>query len=81
METVLQLIMRGIEDDNSINARRVKIELVSRGVLKRRKSVRLFGTVDSESQRQKVKRIAEHHAGDQYDIIDELTVKEPQTTS
>ena len=81
MKTIAELIMRNIEEDNSINSRGVNVELVSRGVLKRRKSVRLFGTVDSESQRQKVKRIAEHHAGDQYDIIDELTVKEPQTTS
>ncbi len=81
MKTVSELIMRNIEEDNSINARGVKVELVSRGVLKRRKSVRLFGTVDSESQKQKVKRIAEHYKGDQYDIIDELTVKEPQTTS
>ena len=80
MKTVLELIMRGIEDDSSINARGVKVELVSRGVLKMRKSVRLFGTVDSESQRQKVKRIAEHHTGDQYDVLDELTVKESQTT-
>jgi len=80
MKTVSELIMRYIEEDNSINARGVNVELVSRGFLKRRKSVRLFGTVDSESQRQKVKRIVEHHTGDQYDILDELTVKEPQTT-
>ena len=33
MNTVLELIMRNIEEDNSINAREVNIELVSRGVL------------------------------------------------
>ena len=77
MERVVEMILRDIEDDHTINAHGVNVELSQKGLLKRRKSVRLIGSVDSEMQRQKVRRIAEHHAGDQYEIQDELTVKAP----
>ena len=77
MERVIEMILRDIEDDNSINARGVNVELSGQGFLKRRKSVRLIGTVDSEMQRQKIKHIAEHHAGDQYAVLDELSIKSP----
>ena len=77
MEKVIEMILREIEDDNSINGRGINVELSSRGLLKRRKSVRLVGSVDSEAQRQKVKRIAEHHAGRQYMVLDDLSVKAP----
>jgi osmotically-inducible protein OsmY len=77
MERVVEMILRDIEDDSSINGRGVNVELSGQGFLKRRKSVRLIGSVDSEAQRQKIKRIAEHHAGEQYAVIDELSVKSP----
>ncbi len=77
MERVIKMILRDIEDDNSINARGVNVELSGQGLLKRRKSVRLIGSVDSEMQRQKIKRIAVHHAGNQYTVLDELSVKSP----
>jgi len=75
MERVIEMVLRDIEDDNSINARGVNVELSGQGFLKRRKSIHLIGSVDSEMQRQKVKRIAEHHAGDQYAVLDELSIK------
>ncbi|UCF99961.1 MAG: hypothetical protein JSV89_10595 [Spirochaetaceae bacterium] len=77
MERVIEMVLREIEDDISINGRGVNVELSGKGVLKRRKTIRLIGSVDSEAQRQKVKRIAEHHAGDQYTVLDELSVKAP----
>jgi hypothetical protein len=77
MERVIEMIQRDIEDDNSINGRGVRVELSGRGFLKRKKSIRLSGSVDSESQREKVKNIAQHHAGDQYTVVDELSVKAP----
>lgn len=77
MKTIVELILRDIEDDVSINANRVNVELSGRGFLKTKKSVRLFGSVDSKMDKEKVKRIADHHAGDQYQVLDELTVKSP----
>ena len=76
MDKVIETILRDIEDDNSINGRGVKIE-TGGGFLKRRKTIHLSGSVDSEVQRQKVKRIAEHHAGKLYTVLDELSVKTP----
>lgn len=77
MERVIEMILREIEDDISINGRGVNVELSGKGVLKRRKAIRLIGSVDSELQKQKVKGIAEHHAGDQFTVLDELSVKAP----
>jgi len=77
METIVELILRDIEDDISINAHRVNVELSGKGFLKTKKSVRLFGSVDSKMDKEKVKRSAEHHAGAQYQVLDELTVKSP----
>jgi osmotically-inducible protein OsmY len=77
MDKVVELILRDIEDDNSINSRGVNVELSGKGFLKRKKSVRLFGSVDSKMDKEKVKRIAEHHTGDQYQVLDELTIKSP----
>jgi osmotically-inducible protein OsmY len=77
MERVVEMILRDIEDDNTINARGVNVEFSGKGLLKKRKTVRLIGSVHSEAERQKVKSIAEHHAGDQYEVQDELTVKAP----
>lgn len=77
MKTIVELILRDIEDDVSINANRVNVELSGRGFLKTKKSVRLFGSVDSKMDKEKVKRIADHHAGDQYQVLDELAVKSP----
>jgi hypothetical protein len=77
MKTIVELILRDIEDDVSINANRVNVELSGRGFLKTKKSVRLFGSVDSKMDKEKVKRIADHHAGDQHQVLDELTVKSP----
>ena len=75
MERVVEMILRDIEDDNTINARGVNVEFSGKGVLKKRKTVRLIGSVESEAEREKVRRIAEHHAGDQYQIEDDLTVR------
>lgn len=77
MKTIVELILRDIEDDISINAHRVNVELSGKGFLKAKKSVRLFGSVDSKMDKEKVKRIADHHAGDQYQVLDELAVKSP----
>jgi osmotically-inducible protein OsmY len=77
MDRVVELILRDIEDDNSINAHRVNVELSGKGFLKKKKSVRLFGSVNSKVEKEKVRRIAEHHGGDQYQVLDELTIKSP----
>jgi GTP cyclohydrolase II len=75
MDRIVEMILRDIEDDASINGRGVNIELSGKGLLKRRKSLRLLGSVESEAERQKIRRIAERHAGAQAQVLDEIEVK------
>lgn len=75
MKDILELIKRDIEDDISINTNGIKIEIKRRSIVKRRKTIHIFGAVPSEREKQLVTRIAEHHAGDRYGVINELVVK------
>ncbi len=80
MAEITSMIMREIEQDGSIAARGIKLEVVSKGLFRRRKTLRLFGSVGSEREKVKAARIAQHHAGDQYDLVNDLEVKEPAGT-
>ena len=75
MSDVISMIMRDIEDDNSIKARDIIVEAKAKGLVKRRRYVHIHGSIDSTVAKDKVTRIAEHHAGDNYDVVNELAVK------
>ena len=75
MSDITDMIMRDIEADVSIKTHTISIETDSKGFLRRRKILRLVGTVHSEASKEKASRIAEHHAGDNYDVVNELTIK------
>jgi osmotically-inducible protein OsmY len=75
MSEITDTIMRDIEADASIKAHTISIEVDAKGFLKRRRIIRLVGTVHSEASKEKASWIAEHHAGDNYDVVNELTIK------
>lgn len=75
MADIQNMIMRDIEDDPTITAKGITVEIQSRGFLKKTKTVRLVGSVNTEAEKKKAKQIAVHFAGDNYDVIDDLTVK------
>ena len=75
MNDITSMIRRDIEDDVSINSHGVKIEIQSGGLFVRRKKLYLSGTVGSEMEKEKVSRIAEHHAGDAYEVVNDLSVR------
>jgi hypothetical protein len=74
MEDLLELIKRDIEDDISINTNGIKIEIKRRSIVKRRKTIHIFGSVPSEREKKLVTSIAEHHGGDRYSVLNELVV-------
>ena len=75
MNDITSMIRRDIVDDVSINSHGVKIEIKSGGLFGRRKKLYLSGTIGTEMEKEKVSRIAEHHAGDAYEVVDDLSVK------
>lgn len=74
MTDLESMIMRDIEDDSSIDANDIVLRTASRGFLKKRKTIHVEGFVNTELAREKVTKIAEHHAGDNFSVSNELAV-------
>ena len=75
MTDLVSTIMKDIQDDGLINATDVVMDITSKGFFQRRKFLRIHGSVKTEMEKKKVIQMAEHHSGDNYSILDELTVK------
>jgi osmotically-inducible protein OsmY len=74
MSDVQRTIMRDLEDDVTISSKEIVVE-VQGGFLKKRKTLRLHGTARSEAEKRKILEIASHHAGDGYELKDDIEVK------
>jgi DNA polymerase III delta subunit len=75
MSDVTQAIMREIESDPTINATDILLDLESKGLFKKRKTLHIRGAVHSVDQKGKVVQIAQRHAGDECEVVDHLVVK------
>ena len=75
MPSVDQVILDNVRNEPSLENSNVGAEIKGGGILRRRKTVRLFGTVRSDSARKKIEQIAKHAAGHNYDVREELVVK------
>ena len=76
MSDVIDMIRRDIEDDDSIKSHDILLEAKAKGFIRRRKFIRIHGATNSQLAKDKATQIAQHHAGDNFDIINELIVKE-----
>jgi hypothetical protein len=76
MSDIQNMILREIADDISIHAHDIALDIKAKGFPRRRKYITIHGSVQSEHEIKKVTQIAEHHAGDNYTVINELHVKE-----
>lgn len=74
MQQIDQMIVRDIEDDPVLRVKGLGVEIKKKGLFSSRKLLRITATVRSEHEREKMLRIAEHHTGDAYDVVDEITV-------
>jgi hypothetical protein len=76
MSDVIDMIQRDIQDDDSIKSHDIMLEAKAKGFIRRRRFIRIHGTIDSQLAKDKASRIAERHAGDNFDIVNELVIKE-----
>ena len=67
--------MRDIEADPTIDSKKLTIEIKASGFLKKRKTIRLIGSVKSETEKEKAMQIVVHFAGDNYDVENNLIIK------
>jgi len=74
MLDIQNTIMRDIETDPTIDSKGITIEIQTKGFRKRKK-IRLIGSVNSEIDMKKVIRKVEHFAGDNYDVENNLIIK------
>ena len=71
------MIMRDIEDDVSIRVKGLAVEITKKGFLSRRKTLVIRGTVENQHDRDKIASIANHHAGDSFEIDNLVAVRTP----
>ena len=75
MADIIDKIMAEIESDPTINAKEVSLDMTSKGFLKRRKTLNVHGTVKSTAEKDRVMKIVQREAGDNYDVTDKLAVE------
>lgn len=74
MATLEQIILSDVED-SGIDASDLGVEIRrGKGLLNRRKVLEVFGVVRSEPDHQAVLRMAQHHAGQEYEFKDSVKV-------
>ncbi len=77
MADIVKTIQSTIEDDPFIKSPAVNVELKKgKGFFNRKKVVHLSGTVRSEDAKKRAEDVAKKWAGTNYDVVNELNVKE-----
>lgn len=71
---IVDKIMAEFESDPTIDAKSLNLVLTSKGFLKRRKILNVYGTTESENEKEKAMKIVQRQAGDNYDIADKIVV-------
>jgi hypothetical protein len=67
--------MAEIESDPTFNAKDISLDMTSKGFLKRRKTLNVHGTVASTAEKDRLMKIVQREAGDNYDVSDKVVVK------
>jgi hypothetical protein len=75
MPEITQTILTEIGNELSIDTMNICVDVQSKGLLKRNKSLHIFGTVRSQDQIAKVERIVKRHAGSAYEVVNHLGIK------
>jgi hypothetical protein len=75
MVDIINKIMAEVESDPTTNAKEICLDITSKGFLKRRKTLNVHGSVKSAAEKDRVMKIVQREAGDNYDVVDKLAVK------
>jgi hypothetical protein len=74
MTDITDKIMAEFESDPTINAKSLNLVMTSRGFLKRRRILNVYGTVESATEKDRAMKIVQRQAGDNYDVEDKIVV-------
>jgi hypothetical protein len=74
MADIVDKIMAEFESDPTIHAKSLNLVVGSKGFLKRRKILNVYGTTESAAERDRAMTIVRRQAGDSYDVEDKIVV-------
>ena len=74
MADIVDRIMAEFESDPTINAKSLNLVVASKGFLKRRKILNIYGTTESAAEKDRAMQIVKRQAGDNYDVADKIVV-------
>ncbi len=69
-------ILADIAADPSISVRTISLDVSRTGFLKKKRALKVSGTVTNGAQKDRVLRLAQERAGADYEILDHLFVSE-----
>ena len=74
MEDLIDKIMAEFESDPTIYAKSLNVVASSKGFLKKRRILHIYGTVESAAEKERAMKIVQRQAGDNYDVEDKIVV-------
>jgi len=76
MPDIEHVVLDHIQNEPALSKDSIGVEVKAGGLFHRRKTLHLYGSVHSKAEKERVERIAEKEGGDNYDIVNDITVKE-----
>ena len=73
--SIIRIILDDIDRESGIDAGRIALETSTRGLLRKRKVIRITGTVPTEETKRRVGTIAQAHAVEDYEVLNDLVVR------
>lgn len=74
MTDIIDKIMAEFESDPTIHAKSLNLVVGSKGFLKRRKILNVYGTTESAAEKDRAMKIVQRQAGDSYDVENKIVV-------
>jgi hypothetical protein len=71
---IVDKIMSEIESDPTIDAKEVNLVMTSKGFLKRRKILNVYGEVQSAAEKKRLLEIVKRQVGSTFDVEDKIVV-------
>lgn len=75
MPDIERVVLDHIQNEPALSKDTIGVEVQSSGLFRRRKRLHLYGSVHSQAEKERAERIAEKEGGDNYDVVNDLTIK------
>jgi hypothetical protein len=74
MQDLIDKITSEIESDPRIDAREISFDIRSKGFLKKSRTLKINGMVESAAEKDKVLEIVKKYTGKDYDVADRIVI-------